>query len=101
MWESYGIWIVNDRIVLRSTSAPSKEVIPVSRMFRTNDFAKFYTDIIDGMVFQKKGDDDKYNQIRVLATREGFCMMAAKNKQPFTIHWKKLIQNYFVVPKRE
>ena len=99
-WAVYGIWVVDDRIVLKSSIAPSKEVISVAKIFKTNDFAKCYADIVDGMIFQKNNNENSNDKIRVLATREGFCMMASENKQPFTIHWKALLQNYSLIPKR-
>lgn len=96
--EVYGIWVVVDNVVIRSTFAPSKEVIPVSRIFKSNDFIRGYADITEGMEFVKK--DDQYEvSLRVLAAREGFIMAVKKKEQPFVIHWKKLIAQYKPVLK--
>ncbi len=96
-WENYGIWQIANDIVIRSDQAPENEVIPISRVYRNNAVVKDYRDIVDGMEFISRVDQGESSvkvTIRVLATREGFCMVAQDWHQPFVIHWKKLLSTY-------
>lgn len=92
-YEDYGIWITSGDVVIRSSFAPSKEVTPVSRVFKNNEFIKGYADIVEGMVFSNV-EDEKEKPIRVLAAKEGFVMLAREKEQPFVLHWKKLVAQY-------
>lgn len=97
--EMYGIWIVDDNLVIRSSFAPTKEVVTSTRIFKSNDFIRGYSDIVEGMLFVKN-ESEKVDFVRVLAAREGFVMLVKEKEQPFVLHWKKLIAHYSPEIKR-
>ena len=104
-WDNYGIWVVTENVVIRSEHAPSKEVTTIARMFKTNDFVKGYSDILEGMEFVEnytEGKDEKnLRSLRVLATREGFCMIVHEGDKPTVMHWKKLVSQYTPKPNQQ
>ena len=98
--EMYGIWIVDEHEVIRSAFVSAKNVTPVSRIFKSTEFVKSYADIIEGMMFIPNSESTEAEKpLRVLAAREGFCMVTKEGEQPFVIHWKKLVSQYIPQPK--